>query len=291
MGCGASRGHPVWYPGEPCSCLSTLENCGTTQEVSRYRDDNGPSRGLVPMVKLTQWKFVANGAFCSIYTATYKGLSVVVKTVRSDLPLAQRRVALQALWQEHECLRFIDHPNIVDLYGLCRFSEEEFGVCLLVERLALGTLAHLLETNRSAKANVVTFVKATLRKRRLSYRTRLNRVLELALALEHVHETSMSGMTMMHRDIKSVNVGFSQDGRLKLFDFGLAKFVCPLSSPENELYKMTGEVGSFRYMAPELVLHKPYNAKADIYSLALLAWEILTGERPFRDLNESTFIK
>lgn len=54
---------------------------------------------------------------------------------------------------------------------------------------------------------------------------------------------------------------------------------------------MTGEVGSYRYMAPELVKHEPYNIKADIYSWAILSWEILAVERPYADITESTFVK
>lgn len=55
--------------------------------------------------------------------------------------------------------------------------------------------------------------------------------------------------------------------------------------------QMTGEVGSYRYMAPELVKHEPYNAKADIYSWAVISWEILTVRRPYSSMNETTFVE
>lgn len=55
--------------------------------------------------------------------------------------------------------------------------------------------------------------------------------------------------------------------------------------------QMTGEVGSFRYMAPEIVKHEPYNAKADIYSWSLLSWEIMAISKPYAGVTESTFIK
>lgn len=55
--------------------------------------------------------------------------------------------------------------------------------------------------------------------------------------------------------------------------------------------QMTGEVGSYRYMAPELVKHKPYNAKADIYSWAIMSWEILAVSRPYAGMNEMEFAK
>ncbi|CAM9567562.1 unnamed protein product, partial [Ectocarpus sp. 13 AM-2016] len=73
-------------------------------------------------------------------------------------------------------------------------------------------------------------------------------------------------------------------------DFGLSKMV-PLDSAEDDTYEMTGEVGSYRYMAPNLVKHKPYNVKVDIYSWAILSWEILAIDRPYSDMNESSFVK
>lgn len=54
---------------------------------------------------------------------------------------------------------------------------------------------------------------------------------------------------------------------------------------------MTGEVGSFRYMAPELVKHEPYNMSVDIYSWAVLSWEMLAIDKPYTGINESTFMK
>ena len=54
---------------------------------------------------------------------------------------------------------------------------------------------------------------------------------------------------------------------------------------------MTGEVGSFRYMAPELVKHEPYNTGVDIYSWAILSWEMLAIDKPYTGINESTFMK
>ncbi|CAN0018141.1 unnamed protein product, partial [Scytosiphon promiscuus] len=53
---------------------------------------------------------------------------------------------------------------------------------------------------------------------------------------------------------------------------------------------MTGEVGSYRYMAPELVRHEPYNTKVDIYSWAILSWEILAIDKPYAWATQATFV-
>ncbi|CAN0455298.1 unnamed protein product, partial [Laminaria digitata] len=61
---------------------------------------------------------IANGAFCSVFACKYKGWSVVAKRVRADLPLTERRAALANMWTEYDCLRPLDHPNVIDVYGM-----------------------------------------------------------------------------------------------------------------------------------------------------------------------------
>jgi serine/threonine protein kinase len=86
----------------------------------------------------------------------------------------------------------------------------------------------------------------------------------------------------MYRDLKPSNVGFDAEGVVKVFDFGLSR---ELPNEEgatiDDVFQMSGKVGSMRYMAPEVVLSQPYNQKADVYSFSLVMWEILTLEKPF----------
>jgi len=67
-------------------------------------------------------------------------------------------------------------------------------------------------------------------------------------------------------------LGFDQAGCLKLFDFGLAKKLTPSNATDNDLYLLTGNTGSLRYMAPEVAIGLPYNQKADAYSFGILFW-------------------
>jgi serine/threonine protein kinase len=68
-------------------------------------------------------------------------------------------------------------------------------------------------------------------------------------------------------------LGFTLDGTVMLFDFGLARIV-ENASVSNEVYEMSGETGSLRYMAPEVADCQPYNQKADVYSYGKLFWII-----------------
>lgn len=77
------------------------------------------------------------------------------------------------------------------------------------------------------------------------------------------------------------NVGFDFEGRVKLFDFGLAKELDPKQRSEHGLYNMSGGTGSRRFMAPEVALSEPYSLNADLYSFAILLWELLSLKKAF----------
>ena len=96
---------------------------------------------------------------------------------------------------------------------------------------------------------------------------------DLADALDYIHTQVHRDAMIIHRDLKPENLGLSADGRLKLFDFGLCRCVQKRTS-ESDAYEMTGNTGSLRYMAPEVVLNRGYNEKVDVFSFAVVMWTI-----------------
>lgn len=73
---------------------------------------------------------------------------------------------------------------------------------------------------------------------------------------------------------------------MKLFDFGLAKELDPsLKSEFDELYELSGNTGSLRYMSPEVARSEPYNLSADVYSFGLLLWQVCSLELPYDGMN------
>jgi len=80
---------------------------------------------------------------------------------------------------------------------------------------------------------------------------------------------------------KPGNIGFDKNGKVKLFDFGLAKELNEDERTKDGLYRMTGFTGSVRYMSPEVGTGKPYNEKADVYSFSILLWYFMALEPPF----------
>jgi serine/threonine protein kinase len=110
---------------------------------------------------------------------------------------------------------------------------------------------------------------------------RLHVAHDVASAIGYLHE-----QRIVYRDLKADNVGFDVNGKSKLFDFGLARRMPsdPKKKRMNDTYVMTGRTGSLPFMAPEVWNRQPYNEKVDVYSFAILLWQILSLEIPYLEL-------
>ena len=91
-------------------------------------------------------------------------------------------------------------------------------------------------------------------------------------------------------DLKPQNIGFDANKKLKLFDFGLAACV-QKKRTASDTYDMTGYTGTLVYMAPEVVLKKRYNEKVDVFSFAILFWQMLSGEDPYGNMTKDDHMK
>ncbi|MBI3185880.1 MAG: protein kinase [Myxococcales bacterium] len=97
-------------------------------------------------------------------------------------------------------------------------------------------------------------------------------MLQLCQALAYIH-----GHGLVHRDLKPSNVMVDEDRMVRLMDFGLAKFLA-----DDAAVTADGRlVGTFRYMAPEQILGEPLDGRADLYSLGVILYELLSGRPPF----------
>lgn len=88
---------------------------------------------------------------------------------------------------------------------------------------------------------------------------------------------------VIYRDLKPENIGFDVRDDVKIFDFGLSKEKSPKDRIQgSDLYRLTNDTGSPRYMAPEVALGKPYNEKCDVYGFTLLLWQVIECVPPFQ---------
>jgi len=150
---------------------------------------------------------------------------------------------------------------------------------MVLEYLDGGTMYNVLEA-RSKKYFTSRF----------TYEEVLQQGIQLADALNYLHSKVIADeVCIIHRDLKPDNIGYTSNGILKLFDFGLSTCV-RVRSNVFEAYCMTGFTGSLRYMAPEVARSEPYTEKVDVYSYGLLLHQLITNELPYNRMQRNELI-
>jgi hypothetical protein len=230
--------------------------------TTRATDDGGHGEGALPPETIAE-KFPQ----LEIIECLGRGGMGVVYKARQ--PLLDRLVALKILapgkekdpqfaerfTREAQALARLSHPNIVAVHD---FGETGGLYYLLMEYVDGMTLRRLLASGKLAPAQALTIVP---------------RICE---ALQFAHERGV-----VHRDIKPENVLLDKQGRVKIADFGIAKLVGETSGPAAFYTKGRMVVGTPYYMAPEQVENPlEVDHRADIYSLGVVFYEMLTGELP-----------
>jgi pimeloyl-ACP methyl ester carboxylesterase len=152
---------------------------------------------------------------------------------------------------EAKSLAALNHPNIVTIYDI---DEEEGMPFLVLEWLSGGTLS---DPARAKPLILERFFKVSL---------------PIADALGAAHKRGI-----VHRDIKPGNVLVSEDGQIKLADFGLAKF----RQVDPDLTRTAAAIGTVAYMSPEQADCAEVEPTSDVFSFGVMAYELLTGHLPF----------
>ena len=172
-------------------------------------------------------------------------------------PALMDRVMTERLAREREILASLTHPNIARLLD-AGFAED--GQPYLALEYVAGT-------------PLTTFCDD----RRLSITQRLDLFRQVLHAVEYAHAN-----LVIHRDLKPSNILVTEDGRAHLLDFGIAKLLTAGTAKETELTQMGGRALTPDYAAPEQIAGTPITTATDVYSLGVMLYELLTGERPYR---------
>ncbi|KAI7753529.1 hypothetical protein M8C21_032272 [Ambrosia artemisiifolia] len=198
---------------------------------------------------------VGKGSFGEIVRASWRGTPVAVKRILPSL--SDDRFVIQDFRHEVNLLVKLRHPNIVQFLGAVT---EKKPLMLITEFLRGGDLHQCLKEKGA-----------------LNPTTAINFALDIARGMAYMHTEPN---VIIHRDLKPRNVLLvnSNADHLKVGDFGLSKLIRVQNS--HDVYKMTGETGSYRYMAPEVFKHRKYDKKVDVFSFAMILYQMLEGDPP-----------
>lgn len=210
------------------------------------------SEWLIDESEIQYTKKLGDGASGTTYLGEYKGEKVAVKAYSPGILMND----INSVKNEMDIMSKMRHKNIVLFKGLS-LRKDRPAAALVTEFAERGELGHALYNSRLVRRKGDTL--------------RFKIVLGLAEGLQYLHSYHV-----IHRDIKPANILLAEDGEPMLTDFGFSRFI-----DQDSADKMTGETGSYRYMAPEVTRHSHYTEKADTYSFALICNEIFADERPF----------
>jgi serine/threonine-protein kinase len=198
---------------------------------------------------------LGRGAMGIVYRAQDPtiGRLVAIKTIKlADLSDATERQRLRdRLFREAQSAGILSHPGIVVVYDV---GEQGDVTYIAMEFVNGPTLEKLMLEDQPPGPETI-----------------LNVLQQTGAALDYAHKKGI-----VHRDIKPANIMIDQDGTVKITDFGVAKLAA-----SQQLTQAGTVLGTPNYMSPEQVQGRDVDGRADQFSLAVCAYEMLTGEKPF----------
>ncbi|MGW9021217.1 Stk1 family PASTA domain-containing Ser/Thr kinase [Leucobacter chromiiresistens] len=232
----------------------------TTEEVNMPETtDVGEQRILAGRYAIGE--FVGQGGMATVYrgTDTKLGRQVAIKVMKADLAGdAQFRSRFR---QEAQSASRMAHPTVVRVFDagddLIQTAEGPKRLPFIVMEYVEGTNLRQLEAEgRLSQSEACRVVDSVL------------------TALEYSHRAGI-----VHRDIKPANIMITKSGQVKVMDFGIARAVSDTSST---LQETTAILGTAAYFSPEQAKGESIDARTDLYSTAVMLYELLTGDVPFR---------
>ncbi|MGB2906229.1 MAG: serine/threonine-protein kinase [Candidatus Aminicenantaceae bacterium] len=206
---------------------------------------------------------LGQGAMGVVYKALDPDINreVAIKTVRFDMlsDTAGKDEIMRRFIREAQAVGKLEHPNIITIYEVGREGDSTY----IVMQLAKGqSLKEILDSGKSYKPSEIVELME-----------------RLCAALDYAHSQGV-----IHRDVKPANILIDETGRPYLVDFGVARL-------EMSTLTTAGSImGTPSYMSPEQVMGKNVDSRADIFSLGVILFELLTNRRPFEGEHITTVV-
>ncbi|HEV8631814.1 MAG TPA: protein kinase [Thermoanaerobaculia bacterium] len=200
---------------------------------------------------------LGKGAMGTVYLARDTALErlVALKTFRfagAETDLEDSAVNRRRTLREAQRAGVLSHPNVITIFDLVEAESGSSAYIVMEYVEGTGLDARLRQSGPLTLAQAAPLVA------------------QIASALDHLHARGI-----VHRDVKPGNVLVTEDGRLKITDFGVARTEDPAHTLDSEIY------GTPYYMSPEQIQGQPLDGRSDVFSLGVLIYEMLTGRRPF----------
>lgn len=195
---------------------------------------------------------IGEGGMANVYLAHDAILDrdVAIKILRGDLASDEKFV--RRFQREALSASSLSHPNIVEMYDV---GEDNGNYFIVMEYIEGKTLKQLLK-----KRGCLTLSEA------------IDIMLQLTDGMSHAHDSYI-----IHRDLKPQNIMISDDGGIKITDFGVA-----MALNETQLTQTNSVMGTVHYLPPEQASGKGSTIRSDIYSMGIIFYELLTGILPFK---------
>ncbi len=165
--------------------------------------------------------------------------------------------------QEAKATAALNHPNILNVYEI---DEQDHGIFFVMEFLEGRTLRSHISSLKSSTG--------------IPYTQAIEWTMQIANGLHTAHQKNI-----VHRDIKPENIMVTNNGQLKIMDFGIAKL-----KSGSGLTRTGTSLGTFSYMSPEQAQGMPADHRSDIWSLGVVLYEMLTTDLPFKAEHEAALL-
>lgn len=194
---------------------------------------------------------IGRGGFSIVYKGVHKSLNlpVAIKMMRHDMALDTEFI--KNFHNEAKTIAGLNHENIVKIYDI----EERYRTLFII-------MEHVIGKPLNEMINHLKVIPPLLA---------VDFLVQICEALGYAHERKI-----IHRDINPTNIIVQQNDRLKILDFGLA---CPVGT------KDFSNAGTAYYMAPEQIQGEPVDPRTDVYALGITAYEMVTGEKAFSEID------
>lgn len=193
-----------------------------------------------------KYEQIGKGAYSTVYKAYHNDLSKIFAVKEINISIHKKNI--ERFREEIFLMNKFNHQNILKLYETI---EDDNYIYLILEYCENGDLKNFLNKRPMKEKNVRKFMK------------------QIVSGLQYLNNKNV-----YHRDLKPQNILLTQDYTIKISDFGLAK-----TCESNTLLDTI--CGSPMYMAPEIMKYKKYDTKADLWSLGVIFYQMLTGKTPY----------